>query len=73
MVEKTARGVIAGLTFQWAATLQTNSFVDIFQFLTFLGTAFTAAILQWTLPSRLTNYLVPPSFHIRLSPVVGDN
>ncbi|HEX3553312.1 MAG TPA: type IV secretion system protein [Thermoanaerobaculia bacterium] len=66
-------GVIASLTFQWAATLRTSSFVDVFQFLTFLGTAFTAAILQWTLPSRLTNYLVPPSFHIRLSPVAGDN
>jgi type IV secretion system protein TrbL len=66
-------GVIAGLTFQWAATLESSSFVDVFQFLTFLGTALTAAILQWTLPTRLTNYLLPPSFHIRLSPVVGDN
>jgi type IV secretion system protein TrbL len=66
-------GVIASLTFQWASTLQNSSFVDVFQFLTFLGTVFTAAILQWTLPSRLTNYLVPPSFHIRLSPAVGDN
>ncbi|HEX4965522.1 MAG TPA: type IV secretion system protein [Thermoanaerobaculia bacterium] len=66
-------GVIAGLTFQWAATLANSTFVDVFEYLAFLGTAFTAAILQWTLPSRLTNYLVPPSFHIRLSPVVGDN
>ncbi|HYX25483.1 MAG TPA: type IV secretion system protein [Thermoanaerobaculia bacterium] len=66
-------GVIAGLTFHWASTLETSSFVDVFDFLTFLGTALTAAILQWTLPTRLTNYLLPPSFHIRLSPVVGDN
>ena len=61
--------VVASVTFLWADRLLQQPFLGILQYFTFLGSLATATILLFTLPSRLSSYLVPAGIRLGLNPL----
>lgn len=67
-------GVIDGLTVEWANRLNQTGMGPLgpVSFLGFLGSAFTLAMIVWSVPRYAAN-LVPNHLSFGLTPAVGDN
>lgn len=66
--------VVASLLFHWAdVLLQSGTFVGLLTMYAFLGSLATACLIVWIVPHRIASYLVPPTFHLGLTPAMADN